>query len=306
MPARRARCLSLLFGLAASSVAFAQGTSGTPPANARSPVVSPDGRRILFTSERVDAAGVYVINPDGTGARRIAPDAAAVGRAVWSADGARLLFGRIARDTIRVLSMLADGSAVSELAALHVPGARAVTVSPDASRIVSGVGPWTAMQLHVASLDGSTTKQLTFDAAMYWCPAISRDGQRVAAGRRDSAGMQIWVMSLDGSSAHQITRFTKEQGSPQCPAWSLDGTMIAVQSAAPARADTSKRAGHVWIVDVATGAATRIAEHPEPYLDELATWFPDGKRIAFQSDRTGRWELWTMNVDGTGARQVTK
>lgn len=130
-----------------------RGSAGTPPANARSPVVSPDGRRILFTSERADAAGLYVVNADGTGALRISPDAAAAGRAVWSTDGSRLLFGRIARDTIRVLSMLANGSTVSALAALHVPGARAVTVSPDASRIVYGVGPWTAMQLY-AVVDG--------------------------------------------------------------------------------------------------------------------------------------------------------
>jgi Tol biopolymer transport system component len=32
---------------------------------------------------------------------------------------------------------------------------------------------------------------------------------------------------------------------------------------------------------------------------------PDGKLIAFQSDRSGKWELWMINADGSGLRQVT-
>ena len=28
-------------------------------------------------------------------------------------------------------------------------------------------------------------------------------------------------------------------------------------------------------------------------------WSPDGKRIAFLTDRTGRWEIWVMNDDGS-------
>ena len=65
-------------------------------------------------------------------------------------------------------------------------------------------------------------------------------------------------------------------------------------------------AAHVWLVDANTGAARKLAPHDRAYLDETPAFFPDGKRIAFQSDRTGRMEIWVMNVDGTGAKQVTK
>jgi len=37
-----------------------------------------------------------------------------------------------------------------------------------------------------------------------------------------------------------------------------------------------------------------------------SSWFPDEQRIAFQSDRSGRMEIWVMNADGSGATQVTK
>jgi TolB protein len=63
---------------------------------------------------------------------------------------------------------------------------------------------------------------------------------------------------------------------------------------------------HIWIVDAETGAARKLAAHVEPYDDEVPAWFPDGKRIVFQSTRTGRMELWVMNADGSEPRQLTK
>jgi TolB protein len=33
-------------------------------------------------------------------------------------------------------------------------------------------------------------------------------------------------------------------------------------------------------------------------------WSPDGKRIAFLTDRTGRWEMWAMNVDGSNQKTL--
>ena len=41
------------------------------------------------------------------------------------------------------------------------------------------------------------------------------------------------------------------------------------------------------------------------YLDQGARWSPDGRRIAWQSTRTGKYEIWTMSPDGSSARQIT-
>jgi Tol biopolymer transport system component len=34
-------------------------------------------------------------------------------------------------------------------------------------------------------------------------------------------------------------------------------------------------------------------------------WSPDGKSLVFESDMAGNWDLWTMNRDGTGLKQIT-
>jgi len=44
----------------------------------------------------------------------------------------------------------------------------------------------------------------------------------------------------------------------------------------------------------------------DAYRDRGPTWSTDGKRIIFYSDRTGRYEFWSINADGSGLHQVTK
>jgi WD40-like Beta Propeller Repeat len=39
--------------------------------------------------------------------------------------------------------------------------------------------------------------------------------------------------------------------------------------------------------------------------DLAPAWSPDGRRIAFQSNRDGNWEIYVMNADGTGIRRLT-
>jgi Tol biopolymer transport system component len=43
----------------------------------------------------------------------------------------------------------------------------------------------------------------------------------------------------------------------------------------------------------------------DQFRDRAPAWSHDGKKIAFYSDRSGNYEIWTINVDGTGLTQVT-
>ena len=61
--------------------------------------------------------------------------------------------------------------------------------------------------------------------------------------------------------------------------------------------------GDLYTIPVAGGSAARITQGVA--WDTDARWSPDGKRIAFTSDRSGNEGLWTMAADGTGARALT-
>jgi Tol biopolymer transport system component len=44
----------------------------------------------------------------------------------------------------------------------------------------------------------------------------------------------------------------------------------------------------------------------DPFRDRYPRWSPDGSRLVFQSDRSGRYELWSIQADGSGREPVTQ
>ena len=49
----------------------------------------------------------------------------------------------------------------------------------------------------------------------------------------------------------------------------------------------------------------RFVPNANPYWNHAApVWSPDGSQIAFMTDRSGKWELWIMNADGSNQRPM--
>ncbi|MCM2315096.1 MAG: protein kinase, partial [Thermoanaerobaculia bacterium] len=106
-------------------------------------------------------------------------------------------------------------------------------------------------------------------------PVFSPDGQTIAfRSERDGGG--IYLMGSTGESVRRLTDFGHD------PAWSPDGKSLAVGAEA-AGASGVTGTGGLWLVDVATGAMTKLwegsAQHP--------SWSPSGKRIVFAGFRVG-------------------
>jgi TolB protein len=58
----------------------------------------------------------------------------------------------------------------------------------------------------------------------------------------------------------------------------------------------------VWAIDADGTGLTRLTHRPGPDFDP--SWSPDGRRIAYRSERRGEPEIWVMNADGTGQRRL--
>ncbi|MGB7404721.1 MAG: amidohydrolase family protein, partial [Pacificimonas sp.] len=83
-----------------------------------------------------------------------------------------------------------------------------------------------------------------------------------------------------------------------------EGSWIDLDVSPDGRTIAFSLLGDIYTMPIAGGTPTRIAEglawevHPR--------WSPDGRRIAFTSDRGGGDNIWVMNANGSDRRQVTK
>jgi TolB protein len=57
----------------------------------------------------------------------------------------------------------------------------------------------------------------------------------------------------------------------------------------------------IAVLELATGRETVLATR----RSVSSRWAPDGRRLLSWSDRSGTHELWTINVDGSGAEQLS-
>ena len=274
-----------------------------PVINGGLPSVSPSGEVIAFLSNRSGTYDVYVTSPDGGELIRLTNDAVNESAPFWTRDD-RVVFSVWAGNASTVYAASARGTTPT---VIGKASGRSPIIAPDGKKLIYSSGQFPSMQLEEAALDGSNVRQLTKGPAAQFNAVYSPDQLQIAFARADSTRqLQVWVMNADGTGERQLTRFAADDGSPQWPSWSPDGARLAIQSGNYNRSAPAENTAHIWIVDVKSGAVTRLNPHTTPYLDETPSWFPDGKRIAFQSDRSGRMEVWVMNADGMGAKQVTK
>jgi Tol biopolymer transport system component len=264
------------------------------------PVVSPDGLHIAFFSNRTGAEELFVISTDGTGELQLTTTPDDKSALAWTVDGKQILFSAFANDTSDLYAIDPNGTKQREIA--KVPG-RGPTLSPEGTRLIYMTGTWTATRLMLSASNGARPQPITDGSSIAWNNRWSPDGKRIAFTSRSDpkSELAIFVMNADGTGRRQLSRFAAGSGNAQWPVWSPDGHQLAIQVNRLQEHDA-----HIWIIDATTGDARRLAAHDQPYLDETPAWFPDGKRIAFQSNRTGKMEVWVMNTDGSGARQITR
>jgi hypothetical protein len=97
------------------------------------------------------------------------------------------------------------------------------------------------------------------------------------------------------------------QGEDRTPAFSPDGRTIAVAFNNNGQYDihrlNSDGSGRVALTKTPLWVTAEPGKH-QPWNNVSPAWSPDGSRIAFLTDRQGRWEIWVMNADGSGQRPM--
>ena len=181
----------------------------------RAPMLSPDGKRVVYMAGTWTATRLMVSAVDGSKSQQITDGSSIAWNTHWSPDGKRLAYtGRQGPNTeLAIFVVKADGSERRQVTHI-VPeegGAQWPVWSPDGKRLAVQVNNRASKNsAHIWIVDVATGEarklgvhgEAYLDETPSWFP----DGKRIAFQSNRTGRMEIWVMNADGSGQVQVTR----------------------------------------------------------------------------------------------------
>jgi len=215
-------------------------------------------------------------------------------------------------------------------------------LSPDGKRVAYTVsGPdkesdEARSSVYVAAVDGRSAPRRFTHGKRDYNPRWSPDGRYlVFVANREESKSQLYLAPLDGGEARHLTK--SKWGATQ-PAWSPDGKRIAFVARTGSYKEPKERKGaekaqprvirdlayrfdgvgyfderraHLFTIDVESGEERQLTEGD--WHDNQPVWSPDGRSVAFVSDRERdrhqrhwRHDVWIVASTGGRARKVTR
>ena len=235
----------------------------------------------------------------------------------FSKNGKLLLFQSNRSGKMQIYVSKADGTDIRQLTDLDFP-AHGPCWSPDMRHIVFAGEPAGHSEIFVMNADGSGVTQLTHTGGDDSHPHWSADGSRImfnssrttteSAADWSKQWHELFSMKPDGSDVRQHTRLHTvcTYGS-----FSPDMKHIVYRKVVDGPAfqwdlSTIGRNSEVFVANADGSNEVNLSKNAA--FDGWPAWSPDGKRIAFSSNRAGpanTGQIFVVNADGTGLRQIT-
>jgi Tol biopolymer transport system component len=226
-----------------------------------SPVWSPNGRKIVFGSDRDGDIDIYTMNADGRGQRRLTRSTEMETSLAWSPDGRRIAFvgsryhGPGSPPGSEIYVMNADGSGLRNITP-GPGGGGSPAWSPDGRKIAFRSERTGKAELYLVNPDGSGLVRLTRNPSADGDPVWSPDGKNIYFVRGRSGKSDVHAMNADGSRQRNLSRNPEppHDGRDNSPAVSPDGRRIVFVS----ERDGS---GQIYVMNADGSGLRRLTRH---------------------------------------------
>jgi Tol biopolymer transport system component len=238
------------------------------------------------------------MRPDGSRKHRLTDGPGSAKRGALSPDGRWIAFDgapgwdRGDNSDFDIQLMRADGTQRRRLTRTPDRDTGAAW-SPDGRLIAftrrpGETGPYA---IWVVRPDGGGMRRLRSGGFPAWAP----DGRRLAFAQRFRGQFDLYTLDL---RTRAVTHLTRTPGDEFPAAWSPDGRWLLLTRYARFSPDWD-----VYRLELATGSVRRLTWTG---TDDAAAWSPDGSRVLFTTNRTGRAQVFVMRPDGSRQRSVSR
>ena len=273
---------SLAFPPDGRHVYYVAGGGSRPPALFRVPVLGGPPEMIL---DSFGGGGPVAFSPDG---KLMAFVRGEFGREVT------LFVREVAGGAERAL-VTRKGPAVFGLPAWSPDGGRVAVAYGSTETLDSGspaIGV-TTFDLRDGAESRVTAERWVEFGQLSWLPDGS--GLVLSASEQELSPMQIWTLSFPSG---EVRRVTNDLNTYVGASVTADGSaLVTVQT---------DRVPNIWVAPAGDAARARQVTTGTGKFEGYygLSWAPDG-RIVYASLASGSWDIWVMNADGTGQRQLT-
>ncbi|CAG1772847.1 partial tricorn protease, partial [uncultured bacterium] len=317
------------------------------------PMVTPDGKQVVFCSDRSGSYDLWIMAIDGGTPRRLTYNAAPEVPCGFTSDGKQLIFQSAASTDWEVYRMPLEGGTETQLTRT---GGRDASTTDDGTTLfyIDGASDPKVQEYRGTGNDrlyrqtiGAAPEALHVFDGNTREPRVSKDGKRVYFTREIDGSFELFVWDVGTTDVKQLTKLGDDGLSTFCLSadestavftwkfylFSLDLKTAgaspklmpitiredAMQPRKAQRTFTSglenadisadgrmiafELNGNIWIMGADGGEARQVTN--DAFHNQMPRISPDGKQIAFFSERNGNTDIYLMDITGQNVRAFT-
>lgn len=240
--------------------------------------------KIVFVSTRTGHQEVFCMDADGANQRQLTSDKSICVAPCWGMNATEIYFTSYKNYNPDLYGVFLTGSQpwlISGRPGLNV----SAHWSPKARQIALTLSKDGNSELYLVSREGRNFRRLTRDRAIESSPSWSPDGKQIVFSSNRSGSIQLYVMDMNGQNTKRVTRQGRYN---EGGVWSSPkGNKIAF---------AGKHGGVFDIFVMNSDGSEWVQLTANQGNNEEPTWGPNGEHLAFVSDRTGKAQIYRMNI----------